>query len=310
MTMTSKIFTTLFCCWYIIILKAQSVPEIKPLTIGDTVPPVTISNIINHSSAKINLADLKGKLVILDFWSSWCGACITLFPHLQHLQSRFGDSIAIILVNTKSNLSKDNASKINTILSNVHKRTGTKISLLVSHNNPLLDKYFPSNILPHEVWIAPDGRVTAITSSTELNETNISFLLKGETLSMRLKKDILDFKNTIPLFVHGNGGDGSTTLHRSLLSSYIEGIGTGNGYRYNSGVLTGLYLYNQSRLALVKSAYLSLGSFTRNRIRVMSSDNNFDIDPSIESATPHLYCYDLLAPLLRSQNCWTLCKMI
>ena len=50
--------------------------EIKPLTIGDKVPDVEFENVINYSDKKVRLSDFKGKLMILDFWATWCTSCI------------------------------------------------------------------------------------------------------------------------------------------------------------------------------------------------------------------------------------------
>jgi thiol-disulfide isomerase/thioredoxin len=40
---------------------------------------------------------LKGKIVIVDFWASWCGPCKESFPAMNELQKQYGDKGLIIV---------------------------------------------------------------------------------------------------------------------------------------------------------------------------------------------------------------------
>ena len=44
----------------------------------------------------LNLADYKGKVIILDFWATWCPPCRKGIPDLIELQKAYGDDIAVI----------------------------------------------------------------------------------------------------------------------------------------------------------------------------------------------------------------------
>ena len=44
-----------------------------------------------------SMADLKGKVVVLDFWATWCGPCIASFPNIRELVRRYeGYPVAVI----------------------------------------------------------------------------------------------------------------------------------------------------------------------------------------------------------------------
>lgn len=49
---------------------------------------------------KLRLSDLKGKVVYLDFWASWCGPCIKSFPWMNKLTRQYkADDLVVISVN-------------------------------------------------------------------------------------------------------------------------------------------------------------------------------------------------------------------
>lgn len=62
----------------------------------DTAPKFKLERLASGSSA---LNDFKGKLVVLNFFASWCATCIEEMPSLERLQQQFGsDCLSVVAV--------------------------------------------------------------------------------------------------------------------------------------------------------------------------------------------------------------------
>ncbi len=48
-------------------------------------------------NARFNITDYEGKVVVLDFWASWCVPCRRSFPWLNEMHARYGDDGLVII---------------------------------------------------------------------------------------------------------------------------------------------------------------------------------------------------------------------
>lgn len=275
------------------ILAAAQSPPVKALSIGDTVPDITITNVYNYPASTFRLSDLKGKLVILDFWSTWCASCIEAFPKMERLQKEFNSRLQVILINV---FPHDDAHKVHTFLTKRKESTGDDLSLPYSLLQSSIAPYFPFRFIPHYVWIDKNRKVIAITSQDEATAANITDALNGNVNGIHNKIDLLNFSQDKPLFVNGNGGNGDHFLYRSLLTKYIEGVGNGSGVeKDNTGKITRFFMLNTPPVQLLRAAYPDLLNCPLNRV-INESGNKIMIVPDSDSRYSNSFCYDLIIP--------------
>lgn len=66
---------------------------------GEVAPEITVAKWIEQSPLK--LSELRGHVVLLDFWASWCGPCRESFPRLREWSEKYKDRGLVILGLTK-----------------------------------------------------------------------------------------------------------------------------------------------------------------------------------------------------------------
>jgi peroxiredoxin len=77
-----------------------ALPEDSVLKDSGKPAPDFVLKDIDGNEAK--LADFKGKVVLIDFWASWCGPCKRAMPHIQRIYEKYKDKDVVVLgINTR-----------------------------------------------------------------------------------------------------------------------------------------------------------------------------------------------------------------
>lgn len=124
------------------------------------------------SGKKVSLSDFRGKVVVLDFWATWCMPCIASFPSMQKMVNRHPEVVFLFIATQEK---KEGA--LQRVKSFIEKN---KYSFHVLMDEPLADKpanykvvsdYKPKGI-PAKVVIDGKGRMrfmsTGFSSDSEL----------------------------------------------------------------------------------------------------------------------------------------------
>lgn len=72
--------------------------QAQPWPPGDPAPPLALAD---AQGREWKLAELRGKVVIVNFWATWCEPCRTEMPTLQALADLYGNELVVLAVNFK-----------------------------------------------------------------------------------------------------------------------------------------------------------------------------------------------------------------
>jgi thiol-disulfide isomerase/thioredoxin len=64
--------------------------------VGQPAPSFSLPELAGHSQT---LEQLRGKLVYVDFWASWCGSCRQSFPFMNDFAQRYPDKLVVLAIN-------------------------------------------------------------------------------------------------------------------------------------------------------------------------------------------------------------------
>jgi thiol-disulfide isomerase/thioredoxin len=126
----------------------SSVGDSSPL-VGVQAPPFRLNDLVGES---IRLDQYRGKVVVLDFWASWCGPCMESLPEVFRIAKSFDDRCQWLGINLQE--SQEQAAK-------VASRLGIESSILLDSDGKVASLYDASAI-PLVIVIAPDGIVQRV----------------------------------------------------------------------------------------------------------------------------------------------------
>ncbi|WP_342331911.1 redoxin domain-containing protein [Pedobacter sp. FW305-3-2-15-E-R2A2] len=199
-------------------------PKIRNIKVGDRVPDIIIPKIIRDTKSSAKISDFKDKLLIIDFWDTFCGSCIEALPKMDSLQSKFGSRIKILPVSYQSEEVMTKFFKNNGFVKNV------KLPCVVE--DKALGSYFQYKLISHEIWIYK-GIVVAITGADYVTEKNIQTILDEKKVNWPIKNDMVIFDPKKPLFVQTDADQYNT---KSLFLHYSGITGHRNGIDYKGGL--------------------------------------------------------------------------
>lgn len=127
---------------------AQSEPtEIRAGEVGSRLPGFSARDLKGHS---ISSADLRGKVVLVDFWATWCQPCKKEMPGYQKLLDQYA-ARGFVVVGFKFNTMKDTENPIT-----FAKRIGVRYPLIVATDD-LVSKFGGIEGLPTTLLYDREG---------------------------------------------------------------------------------------------------------------------------------------------------------
>lgn len=166
----------MLCLWH---APSRLTAQNRPLWPGDTLPQLHLLAQAKNGARQQPLP-VGQRTLLLDFFATWCGACVAELPRLAALQQQYKNELQILLV------SREPAAKLLPLL---RKKGVDTCGIDWMAADTLLHQFFPHRLLPHKVWMAGSGRVLGITNSTSLDAPYLHMALEGRLLPLPVKRD-------------------------------------------------------------------------------------------------------------------------
>lgn len=125
-----------------------------PVEVGRTAPQFTLQDLAGR---EVSLEDYRGKIVILDFWATWCGPCRMTMPMLDDIQKEYTGKMSILAINLQE--PKD-------VVREYIMRQGLHSEVLLDEDGSVGRQYGAAAI-PMQLLIDQDGIIRYIVTGVE-----------------------------------------------------------------------------------------------------------------------------------------------
>ncbi len=207
--------------------------QTKEILIGHKIPDVELKEIVNYKYPSARISDFRGKLLILDFWATYCSPCVRMFPKTDSLEKIFKGRVQFLLI------TKEPKNKVISFFEHLNEVRHIQPFSVVS--DTLFHRFFYYSTIPFYVWIDGNGKVIATTGSEEITEQNIAAILSGEKPSFANRIDIrkrnIDIKKSLfkisdnfiikDTTFHSDSVDRHNIFSYSIATKYIDNATNG-----------------------------------------------------------------------------------
>lgn len=144
--------------WAALALLCSAWPPAAAVSVGQPAPEIE-GRVVTDAPA---LRHLRGRVVLLDFWASWCGPCKESFPWMNAMHDKFGaQGLQIIAVNVDRR--REDAARFLA-------RTPARFSIAYDPQGQAAAAYaVPA--MPSSVLIGADGRVLKVHAGFRAEDT-------------------------------------------------------------------------------------------------------------------------------------------
>jgi thiol-disulfide isomerase/thioredoxin len=138
--------------------------------IGAGIGDFPVNKILNYSSSSSTFRQFNTKLLIVDFFGTWCVPCVKALPHLTTLQATYKDKITILLVSEEAQTKLERFIK---------KQDAFSLPVAVDEEKKIISLFQPPSY-PYTVVIGRNNKILAIPSQEELTVENMEKWLKEQ----------------------------------------------------------------------------------------------------------------------------------
>ncbi len=163
----SNVFALTYALFLLLLLGPGVALRAGEAAVGSVAPELGSEKTFNTpGGAPVTLASLRGQVVLIDFWATWCGPCVAAIPHVQELHEKYHDQGLVVIGHTDAS-SQDLPAFIKQ----------KKISYIISVGKDIGNAYGVSGI-PHVFIIDPDGKIAWQGHPAELQDSTVAELMK------------------------------------------------------------------------------------------------------------------------------------
>ena len=113
--------------------------------------PASDFTLTDIDGVEFSLNDYRGRVVLLDFFATWCSPCVAEIPHLKSLREEFGENLAIISISVSP--SSDTVEKL------MQFRQEHEIDWIVARDTSGMNEEYGVQYIPTLVIIDQEGYI-------------------------------------------------------------------------------------------------------------------------------------------------------